>query len=183
MTQEKKTHFRTFSNSKHLASEDLLGLDYLSVTIDSVKVGRDLNRRKQGDVPIAYFREKFIRPNEPLKTMILNITNMKSLEDITGSPYLEDWKGVPVEIFVDSNVRFGNEVVDGLRIRKINPDSEMIIKRRAELIEIAEREALKGKVGLEAFWRGLSDSDKKIIGTEELRRIVSTIKAEELQDE
>lgn len=124
MTQQKKTHFRTFSNSKHLASDDLLGMDGIKVTIDQVRVGRDLNKRKTGDLPICRFKERMIRPGEQLKTMILNATNMRVLEDITGSPYLEDWDGVEIEIYVDNKVRFGNELVDGLRFRKpaINPE-------------------------------------------------------------
>ncbi|MDE9592539.1 hypothetical protein VC855_03810 [Citrobacter freundii] len=48
--------------------------------------------------------------------MILNTTNSKMLKSITGSPFLEDWAGVKVTVFVDKNVRFGKESVEGLRI-------------------------------------------------------------------
>ncbi|EEP0431087.1 hypothetical protein MUI48_004387 [Salmonella enterica] len=57
-----------------------------------------------------------MRPGEKLKPMILNSTNSKTLKGITGSPFLEDWGGVKVTVFVDKNVRFGKEYVEGLRI-------------------------------------------------------------------
>lgn len=114
----KQTHYRTFSKSKHLSSEDLLGMDYLRVTIESVVTGKDENKRIKEPVPVARFKEKQIRQGEPLKTMILNMTNMKTIEDITGSPYLEDWANAEIEIYVASGIRLGNDLVDGLRIRK-----------------------------------------------------------------
>jgi hypothetical protein len=48
--------------------------------------------------------------------MILNATNSKMLKSITGSPFLEDWVGVKVTVYVDKNVRFGKESVEGLRL-------------------------------------------------------------------
>ena len=48
--------------------------------------------------------------------MILNATNSKMLKSITGSPFLEDWVGAKVTVYVDKNVRFGRESVEGLRL-------------------------------------------------------------------
>ncbi|MFD1693700.1 hypothetical protein ACFSHR_26630 [Azotobacter chroococcum] len=64
----------------------------------------------------AHFVEREIRPGEPLKPMILNATNSKTLRALTGSAFLEDWQNVRVTIYVDQNVRFGKEVTEGLRI-------------------------------------------------------------------
>lgn len=118
----KKTHYRTFSKSKHLASDDLIGLPSIKVTIAKAFTGTDKNKKKDGPVPILEFKEKFIRENEPLKSMILNMTNMKTLEDISGSPYLEDWIGLEIEIYVLNGIRFGSDLVDGLRIRQPKPE-------------------------------------------------------------
>jgi hypothetical protein len=48
--------------------------------------------------------------------MILNAHNSKILKDLTNSHFIDDWKNVPVTIYVDSNVRFGRDTVEGLRI-------------------------------------------------------------------
>ena len=70
--------------------------------------------------------------------MILNATNSKMVAKITGSPFLEDWGGVSVEIYVDHNVRFGRETVEGLRIRpaairpqkrELTPDNQKMWQR------------------------------------------------------
>lgn len=48
--------------------------------------------------------------------MILNATNSKMLKGITGSPFLEDWVGVKVTVFVDKTFALAKESVEGLRI-------------------------------------------------------------------
>lgn len=51
------------------------------------------------------------------KPMICNKTNAKSIEKLVGSPYIEDWVGHRLQLYVDHDVRFGREKVDGVRIR------------------------------------------------------------------
>lgn len=51
------------------------------------------------------------------KPLICNKTNAKAIEKLVGSPYIEDWKGQRLQLYVDHNVRFGREKVDGVRIR------------------------------------------------------------------
>ena len=64
----------------------------------------------------AYFVEKEIRQGEALKPMILNATNSRTLRNLTGSAFIDDWNNVPVTIYVDSKIRFGRDTVEGLRI-------------------------------------------------------------------
>lgn len=51
------------------------------------------------------------------KPMICNKTNGKAIAKLVGSPYIEDWVGHRLQLYVDHNVRFGRDKVDGVRIR------------------------------------------------------------------
>lgn len=111
---ESKTHYRKAFDSPYLSSADIVEPTVL--TIARAVLEKD-KTKKTGDVfNTAYFEERELRPGEKLKPMILNATNSKTMKGITGSPFLEDWSGVKVTVFVDKNVRFGKESVEGLRI-------------------------------------------------------------------
>jgi ribosomal protein L34E len=69
---------------------------------------------KKEDCAVAYFSERGIKP------MILNVTNMKTLEKLFKSKYIEDWSGRSIQIGVDKVKAFG-DVVDALRIRNKIP--------------------------------------------------------------
>lgn len=111
---ENKTHYRKAFKSPYLSSADIVGPTVL--TIARVNLSGDQTKKTKDVFNTAYFVESQIRQGEPLKPMILNAHNSKVLKDLTGSHFLEDWVNIPVTIYVDSNVRFGRETVEGLRI-------------------------------------------------------------------
>lgn len=111
---EQKTHYRKAFDSPYLSSADIVEPTIL--TIARVALESDKIKKTKDVFNTAYFEERELRPGEKLKPMILNATNSKTLKGITGSPFLEDWRGVKVTVFVDKNVRFGKESVEGLRI-------------------------------------------------------------------
>ncbi|EBS5860852.1 hypothetical protein GBH04_25100 [Salmonella enterica subsp. enterica] len=111
---EQKTHYRKAFDSPYLSSADIVESTIL--TIARVALESDKTKKTKDVFNTAYFEERELRPGEKLKPMILNATNSKTLKGITGSPFLEDWEGVKVTVFVDKNVRFGKESVEGLRI-------------------------------------------------------------------
>lgn len=115
--KENYVHYRTLSKSKHLASDDLIGLESLPVTIKRSYLGKDLNNRIKEQVAIIEFEEATTPDGSPLKSMILNMTNMHMLSKIAGTPNVFDWAGIRIEIYVQGGIRFGNEIVEGLRIR------------------------------------------------------------------
>ena len=125
MTQQNKTHYRKVFDSPYLSAADIV--EPVALTIRCVRVEADKTKKTKDKMNTAYFVEREIRAGEPLKPMILNATNSKMVAKITGSPFLEDWNGVTVEIYVDHNVRFGRETVEGLRIRPaaIRPKREL----------------------------------------------------------
>lgn len=55
---------------------------------------------------------------EDAKPMICNKTNAKMLEKLAGSAFMDDWIGLPVQLYFDPTVKFGKERVGGIRIRQ-----------------------------------------------------------------
>ena len=60
------------------------------------------------------------------KPLILNKTNMKTIQKIYKTPYIEDWRGRKIQIYYDPTVKFGRDTVGGLRIRPIVPAQQRI---------------------------------------------------------
>jgi len=113
---EQKTHYRKAFNSPYLSSADIV--EPVMFTIQHVKLLKDETKKTKDLFNTAFWVEKELRPGEALKPMILNATNSRKMKILTGSPYIEDWGGTQVIIFVDKNVRFGRDTVEGLRIEK-----------------------------------------------------------------
>jgi ribosomal protein L34E len=67
-----------------------------------------------------------------LRPLILNCTNMKTIQSLYKSPYVEDWRGCSIQIYYDPTIRFGRETTGGLRIRHEIPKQEKITLRCAD---------------------------------------------------
>lgn len=115
-----KSHFRKVLKSDHLGIADLEDLieenKPLIFTIKEVKQEYKVTvAGKKGDFNIAYFVEQ-------IKPLVLNATNAKQLKYFAGnSPFVEDWKNIIVELYIDENVKMKGEVVGGVRIKPIQP--------------------------------------------------------------
>lgn len=111
-----KTHWKKLTNPNYMGDYELPPGEDLIVVIDYVKKEdvTGTNGRKEEKV-VAHFSDG----NKP---MILNKTNMKTIAKIYGTPYIEEWKGRAVQIYFDANVRFGRDIVGGLRIRPFIPE-------------------------------------------------------------
>lgn len=113
-TNVDKTHYRKAFDSPYLSSADLVEPTVL--TIRHVALEPDRTKKTKDVFNTAHFAERELRPGEKLKPMILNATNSKTMKGLTGSAFIEDWVNVTVTVYVDPNVRFGKESVEGLRI-------------------------------------------------------------------
>ncbi|MHC1696427.1 MAG: hypothetical protein AB9835_14410 [Eubacteriales bacterium] len=113
------------TNWKRLVNPDYLGAYSLDdgnekyndiiATIQYVKVENvTCPDGKKEDCAVAHFVERDIKP------MILNVTNMKTLEKLFHTKYIEDWAGRKIQIGVEQVKAFG-DVVDALRVRKFVP--------------------------------------------------------------
>jgi len=121
MTDENKTHYRKAFNSPYLSSADIV--EPVTLTIKCVRLEPDKTKKTKDCFNTAYFVEKEIRKGEELKPMILNATNSATMAGFTNSKFIDDWNNVPVSIYVDSNVRFGKNTVEGLRISTVRPNT------------------------------------------------------------
>lgn len=116
---KEKTHYRKAFNSPYLSSADIVEPTVL--TISCVRLEQDKTKKTKDFFNTAYFAEKEIRTGEILKPMILNAGNSRTMKSLTGSSFIDDWNNIPVTIYVDSNVRFGRDTVEGLRISTEHP--------------------------------------------------------------
>jgi hypothetical protein len=115
-----KTNYRNVYKSDFLGSVDIEEMidkgTRLVFTITEVKQLMNTTvAGKKGDFNIAYFKEG-------IKPLVLNSTNAKTLKNLSGgSIYVENWKNVPVELYIDPSVKMKGEVVGGVRIKPTSP--------------------------------------------------------------
>lgn len=119
-----KTHYRKAFDSPYLSSADVV--EPIVLTISRVVLELDKTKKTKDLFNTAYFVEKEIRLGEKLKPMILNASNSKTIKGLTGSPFIDDWKNLSVTVYVDHNVRFGKETVEGLRISQFAPERKTL---------------------------------------------------------
>lgn len=134
--QSEGTHFRKVFDSTYLSSVDLV--DPITVTIQRVTQEADKTKKSKETFNTAYFTEKFIRPGEKLKPMILNATNSKMMHKIAGTPYIEDWAGYRIQVYVERGIKFGRDLVDGLRVMPA-PERKVITPDDTRMWEAAKK--------------------------------------------
>lgn len=106
-----KTHWKSLTNPTYLGTYSFSDNADIMGTIKSVnnEVVTGEGGRKE-ECTICYFAEN-------IKPMILNKTNMKTIQKIAGTPFVEEWVGTKISIYADPKVKFGREITGGLRIR------------------------------------------------------------------
>lgn len=110
-----KTHWKKLDNPNYLGAYSLMDGEEkdLTLTIDKVVIEEVATDRGTDTCKVAYFKED-------QKPMILNATNCKAISVIYGTPYIEDWSGKKITIYVARIKAFG-DTVEALRIRKKKP--------------------------------------------------------------
>jgi len=118
-------NYRNVYKSDHLGAVDLEEFleagKPLIFTIKEVK--QEMGAKvagKKGDFNIAYFVE-------PIKPWVLNSGNAKIVRSFAGKDAtnsVSTWKNIPVELYVDHNVKFGSDIVSGVRIKPIQPSAK-----------------------------------------------------------
>lgn len=122
---ENKTHYRKVFKSDHLGVADIEDLmeqgSDLILTIREVKQEQGVKvAGRKGNHNIAYFSNKGVKP------WVLNAGNSKIVKKLAGgSPFVEDWSNLTVQLYIDHSASFGGEITGGVRV---NPNPP--IKRR-----------------------------------------------------
>lgn len=118
--ETKKHHYRNVFKSDHLGSADLEDLiengSKLIFTIKEAKqeIGVKVAGKKM-DANVIYFKE-------PIKPMVVNATNGKIIKQFANSAFVEDWKDIIVELYIDENVKsVTGGTTQGVRIRPVQP--------------------------------------------------------------
>lgn len=110
-----KTHFKKLRNPNYIGSYELMtGGDpvEIQVVIERAIKEQVQNGDKKEEAMVVYLKGQ--------KPMIVNSTNAKAIASATGSPYIEDWIGKRITLYVAKIKAFG-ETVDALRVRKDAP--------------------------------------------------------------
>lgn len=107
-----KTHWKKLNNPDYIGAYELMvGDDPIELTVEIVSVTNEtvtgLNNRRD---------ECIVARLKGQKPMILNATNAKMIAKIADSPYIEDWAGVKITLYVAKVKAFG-ETVDALRVK------------------------------------------------------------------
>lgn len=153
------THWRKFHETEFLGSFDLVeqGLEEKILTIENVvgKTVKDDKGRDEVVLTCSFLEEK--------KPMVLNATNCKAIQVVSGTPIIENWSGVRVTLYIQKGIKAFGKVVDGLRIRDFKP--------KAQIDPTEAIEKLKGALDiqdLQTIWKSLSKDEqqnKSIINT------------------
>jgi len=130
VSDEGKTHFRKAFDSPYLSSADIVEPTVL--TVKFVRLEGDKTKKTKDRFNTAFFVQREIRPGEPLKPMILNATNSKTMKSLTGSAFIDDWNNVAITVYVDKNVKFGKETMEGLRISPQAPTRRLLTPDNAK---------------------------------------------------
>lgn len=117
---EKLTHWKKLDNYNYFGAY-LMPTDGTEVvlTIKEVKYEEVKGSDGKSDhCRICYFIE-------PVKPLILNSTNSRSIQKVAGSPYVEKWAGVKIQLYV-AQVRAFGDVTEAIRVRDFAPKDETI---------------------------------------------------------
>ena len=113
-----KTHWKKLENPDYIGAYSLEPGKDLTVTIE--KVVREMvtgTGGKKEECSVAYLTGQ--------KPFILNRTNQKMIAKIHDTPYIEDWAGKSITLYVAKIKAFGEDNVECLRVRQDLPKTKL----------------------------------------------------------
>ncbi|MFP4365503.1 MAG: hypothetical protein ACLFQA_00280 [Bacteroidales bacterium] len=108
------THWKKLTNPNYIGSYSLEPGEERIVKIK--KVSKEMVMGGDGKK-----EECIVAQLEGEKPLILNKTNCKIIAKVYDTPYIEDWAGKPITLYVTKVSAFGQEV-EALRIRQRRPE-------------------------------------------------------------
>ena len=124
-----RTHWKQLQNNDWIGAYALQDGQDLTLTIDKAMQEQVTgNNGKREMCLTVHWLERDYKP------MIVNRTNAKTITKVTGSPYIEDWHGKQITLYVDTT-RLGSDIVECLRIRPYAPkQTKQTATAKAELV-------------------------------------------------
>lgn len=117
---DSKTHWKSLTNPNYLGGYSIPEGQDIIVTIDYVRREEVVGTGGKKEYEVVAHLKNGVLP------FILNKTNMKTIQKLYKSPYIEDWGGRSIQVYFDPTVKFGRETVGGLRIRDFVPKSQAV---------------------------------------------------------
>jgi hypothetical protein len=105
-----QTHWKKMVNTNYIGAHDLAPGQELPITIESISHEQVKNMDGKDEQCVV------MRIKGAKKPMILNKTNMKIIAKLLGTPYIEEWIGHKIIIYV-AKVRAFGEMTEALRVK------------------------------------------------------------------
>lgn len=117
-----KTHWKKAFNPNYIGAWSLEDGQDLTVTIESAGQEQLTNPDgKKEDCLVVKLKGQL--------PMVCNKTNAKTIQIVTGSPYLEDWAGKQIILYVEQVRAFG-ETVPAIRVRPVRPSGKRKLNKQ-----------------------------------------------------
>lgn len=113
-----KTHWKKLTNPLYLGAYDFQPGEERNLKIKEVK-------RENVTGPDGKKEECTVAHLVNSKPIILNSTNSKRITKALNTPYIEDWAGKTITVYVEAGVRAFGEITDAIRIRPAAPITEL----------------------------------------------------------
>ena len=111
-----KTHWKKTMNPNYLGAYALEPNQDMVVEITEVKTESVMNADgRNEECLVAHLKDQ--------KPLIVNKTNAKAIAKVSGSNYIEDWKGKQIALYI-SNVKAFGELVEAIRVRTVPPKAK-----------------------------------------------------------
>ena len=109
------THWKKLTNPDYLGAYALEPGQDLIVTIKTVAnevvTGTD---GKKETCSVMHFTEN-------VKPLVLNATNSKTITRLLKTPYIEEWAGRKIQLYVERGIKAFGDIVDAIRVRPFLP--------------------------------------------------------------
>ncbi len=115
MKNEVSGHWKKLvSDPKYLGAADLEGMKEIAGTIAGMTKEMVQNTSGRVEKTVLHFEEN-------MKPLVLNATNSKIITKLAGTPMVEGWKGIKIQLYFDPKVKFAGDMVGGVRVRPYPP--------------------------------------------------------------
>lgn len=156
-----KTHYKKLRNPNYIGSYELMtGGEPKEITVEIASAVKEMvqNGDKKEEAMVLKLKNQ--------KPMIVNSTNAKNISKALGSPYIEDWNGKIITLYV-AKIRAFGEMVDALRVRPTAPLAPTLpdLNPLHEKWAGAVKAIKEGKTTIEAIRKSyhLNDENEKLL--------------------
>src|SRR5215468_4335568 len=105
-----KSYRKFVGNAKYLKKEDISSA--VNTSILWIKEEEVTAPGKGTETRLVLYLDGF------KKGLVLNAANADALAEVAGTDDYEKWSDIPIELYVDPDVKYGGKKIGGIRIRK-----------------------------------------------------------------